>query len=225
MAEGRINRLLLRSDVTATLDKLLLPARGLNLPPLGPPRGIITTVQGPGFIGFRLNGILRWLVDVRRFTGTPTLTTETTPPGELRIELTGARFPGTQLPADFVCVVRPKGFFGTPMEITFNLGGFHGGVVFELWLAGRQPLQSHVTLNTDVCPLGAASKLAIAGEAEARFFPNWLFSMGGTKLAVISGLGPDIESDAFSLKLLLPGEPSLSAQPKSLRNTPKFNGE
>jgi hypothetical protein len=217
MAEGRINRLLLRSDVTATLDKLLLPARGLNLPPLGPPRGIITTVQGPGFIGFRLNGILRWLVDVRRFTGTPTLTTETTPPGELRIELTGARFPGTQLPADFVCVVRPKGFFGTPMEITFNLGGFHGGVVFELWLAGRQPLQSHVTLNTDVCPLGAASKLAIAGEAEARFFPNWLFSMGGTKLAVISGLGPDIESDAFSLKLLLPGEPSLSAQPKSLR--------
>jgi len=158
MSEGLINRLVLRSGVAAILDKVLLPLGELTLPPAGPPSGIITTVQGPGFIGFKLNGILRWLIDVRRFAGTPTLTTRATPQNELRIELKGARFPGTQLPADFVCVVRPKGFFGTPMEITFNLGGFHGQVVFELWLAGQQPLQSHVTLNTDVCPLGTASK-------------------------------------------------------------------
>lgn len=217
MSEGLINRLVLRSGVAAILDKVLLPLGEATLPPAGPPSGIITTVQGPGFIGFKLNGTLRWLIDVRRFAGTPTLTTRATPQNELRIELKGARFPGTQLPADFVCVVRPKGFFGTPMEITFNLGGFHGQVGFELWLAGQQPLQSHVTLNTDVCPLGTASKLAIAGRAEARFFPNWLLSMGGSKLAVISGLDGDIQSDRFSLKLLFPGESSLSIQPKSRR--------
>jgi hypothetical protein len=46
----------------------------------------------------------------------------------------------------------------------------------------------------------------MAGQADARFFPNWLFSMGGSKLGTISGLGPDIESDLFTLKLLFPGD-------------------
>ena len=59
--------------------------------------------------------------------------------------------------------------------------------------------------------------MAINGQAEARFTPNWLFSIGGTALAVISGLGPDLPSDVFHLRLMAPGDPSLSAQPKSRR--------
>ena len=217
MSKGLINRLVLRTGVTATLNKVLFPGDGLKLPPLGPAPGMITIVQGPGLIGFKLNGTLRWLIDIRRFSGTPSLTSQATPQNGLRIELKDARFPGTQLPADFVCLVGPKGFFGTPMTITFTLGGFHSQVVFELWLAGHQVLQSQVTVGTDVCPLGLTSKLAIAGQADARFFPNWLFTFGGTKLAFIDGLGPDIQSDQFSLKLLFPGDPSLNAQPKSRR--------
>jgi hypothetical protein len=217
MSLGLINRLVLKSGVTATLNPLLLPGEDLRLPPLGPAPGVITIVQGPGLIGFKLNGTLRWLIDVRRFAGNPTLTSQTTPQHGLRIELKDARFPGTQLPADFVCVIGPKGFFGTPMTITFTLGGFHGQAIFELWLAGQQTLHSQVTVGTDVCPLGWTSKLAIAGQADARFWPNWLFSMGGSKLGFIIGLGPDIQSDNFSLKLLFPGEPSLSAHPKSKR--------
>jgi hypothetical protein len=217
MPLGLINRVVLKTGVATALDKLLLPGELVHLPPLGPAPGVITIVQGPGFIGFKLNGVLRWLIDVRRFAGTPTLTSQPTPQHGLRIELKDARFPGTELPADFVCVIGPKGFLGTPMSITFTLGGFHGEAIFELWLAGQQGLQSPVTLGTDVCPLGATSKLAIAGQADARFFPNWVFAMGGSKLAFITGLGPDIQSDHFSFKLLFPGEPSLSAHPKSKR--------
>ena len=57
------------------------------------------------------------------------------------------------------------------------------------------------------------------GQAEARYFPNWLFQItgSGANLSTISGLGPDIDSKAFSLRLLLPGDPSLSAHPKSRR--------
>ena len=126
MPNGLINRVVLKSGVAAALDKVLLPAGGLQLPPLGPPPGTITIVRGPGLIGFKLDGTLRWLIDVRRFAGTPTLTSQPTPQNGLKIELKDARFPGTQLPADFACELRPKTFLGTPMGIKFTLGGFHG---------------------------------------------------------------------------------------------------
>jgi hypothetical protein len=107
-------------------------------------------VHGTGRIGFKLNGTLHWLIDVRRFAGTPTLISQPTPQNGLRIELKDARFPGTQLPADFICELRPKTFLGTPMEISFTLGGFHGRAIFESWLAGHQPLQSQVTVGSGV---------------------------------------------------------------------------
>ncbi|HWY45334.1 MAG TPA: hypothetical protein VNX66_17685 [Candidatus Sulfotelmatobacter sp.] len=212
-----INRLVLQSGVASVLEKLLLHGGGLVFPPLGLPPGPVTTVQGPGQIGFKLNGTLVWHIDVKLFAGNPTLTSKPTPQHGLRIQLKGARFPGTELSADFVCVLGPRGFLGTPMDLTFVLGGFHGQAVFERWLAGTQVLQSSVTLDSDVCALGDTSKLAVAGTAEARFAPNWLFSIGGTKLATITGLGPDIPSDLFQMKLLFPGDPSLSSSPKSRR--------
>jgi hypothetical protein len=103
------------------------------------------------------------------------------------------------------------------MNLTFTLGGFHAQATIELWLAGQQSLESPVSVGTDVCPLGVASKLAISGQARASFFPNWFLLMSGSSLATLSGLGPDMPSDSFALKLLFPGEPSISIHPKSRR--------
>ena len=118
-----LNRSILQTGVAAALDKALLPPSGLQWPPFHPP-GAVTTVQGPGMIGFKLNGVLRWLIDLQRFAGNAQLITKPTPQHGLRIELKQARFPGTQLSADFVCVLHPKGVLGTPMDIKFTLGGF-----------------------------------------------------------------------------------------------------
>src|SRR6266446_1107478 len=130
-----------------------------HLPPIGIPPGRLGVVEGPGTITFTLNGIPRWVIDVRRFAGTPTLTTRPDPPQGTAISLHGARFPGTELPADFVCIVGRTGPFGTPANITFTLGGFHAQVILENWLAGLQPMHSPVAESGDVCPLGATSKL------------------------------------------------------------------
>src|SRR5262245_18872962 len=64
MPQGLLNRLVLRSDLASVFDKGLFPDSGLQLPPPGPPPGTVTTVQGPGLIGFKLNSTLRWLIDV-----------------------------------------------------------------------------------------------------------------------------------------------------------------
>ena len=148
---------------------------GAATPPLPPPIGItppkLGVVQGKGTVTFTLNGVPRWVIDVNLFAGTPALTFQ---PGALRSKLTlsGARLPGTSLPADFVLVIGKTGPLGTPGDFTFTLGGFKGQVVLENWLAGLAFLQSPVTLSGDICPLGAASKLAFAANGEARFAPR-----------------------------------------------------
>ena len=134
-------------------------------------------VQGQGTVTFTLNGVPRWVIDVSRFGGTPNLTVTTTPQQTTTITLKNARFPGTQISADFVLVVGQTGPLGTPGDFAFTFGGFHGQVIFEQWLAGNQVMQATVTLHDDVCPLGTASKLAASGSAHARFLPSWLMAI------------------------------------------------
>lgn len=192
----------------------------ISLPPL-PPIGIIPpklgVIQGPGKVTFTLNGVPRWLIDVRRFAGTPTLKVKTDPHGVTHITLSGARLPGTSLPADFELVVGKTGPLGTRGEFTFTLGHFHGQVVLERWLSGTAFLQSAVALSGDICPLGAGSKLAFSDNGEARFSPNWMMEIGGTGVAGITGLGPALPTDNLTLKLLAPGDPTISSHPKSKR--------
>ena len=213
MPLNRLNLSALR--VSALRQTAINPAITI---PIGPKPGALGVVQGPGFIGFTLDGTLRWMIDVRRFGGAPVLTVQAAAKRVSRVELTGAHFPGTSLSADFVLLLKPTGAFGTPAAFSFTLGGFKGEVTLERWLAGQQVLQSPVKLGQDVCPLGATSKLAVDGSAEARFFPNWQFQMFGTDLAELSGLAADpMDSHRFFLKLLTPGDPSISSQPKSKR--------
>ncbi|HKE34475.1 MAG TPA: hypothetical protein VKB66_04705 [Candidatus Acidoferrum sp.] len=216
MALKVLNSTTLPSALSALASKIASPI--IAFPPILPP-GTVTIVQAPGIIVFRLNGVVRWIIDVRRFAGSPVLTVSGAFPHAVKIQLKSARFPGTELPADFTCLLSPHTVFGTPMELKFVLGGFDAHTSLERWLAGQALAQSAVAFGTDVCPLGATSKLALAGQAEARFFPNWQFQIAGTgpTLATISGLGPDILSHTFSLRLLFPGDPSLSAHPKSKR--------
>jgi hypothetical protein len=189
----------------------------LPLPPIGTPPPALGVVQGPGTVTFTLNSVPRWVIDVRRFSGTPALTVKTRPTGEAIVTLAGARLPGTLLPADFVLTIGKKGLLGTPGDFKFTLGGFHGTVLLERWLAGVQILQSPVTLNGDICPLGSSSGLAFSADGEARFFPNWLMQIGGAGVATVSGLGPAIVSDNLTLKVLAPSDPSISTHPKPKR--------
>jgi hypothetical protein len=212
-----LNRGILRANLRDAIDKLLWPIPQPLLSPFGPGVGTVAIVKEPGFVAFKLNGKLAWLIDVKRFAGNPTLTARQDPNGQFRIKLQNARFPGTELPADFVCLLGQKSAFGTPMDLRFKLGGFHAQTIFERWLAHQALAQSAVALKGDICPLGAASKLAAAGAASARFFPNWLFQISGSNLATVTGLAPDMRSDTVTLKLLFPGDPSLSSQPKSKR--------
>lgn len=208
---GRLNLSALRSGFSFAPAATPPP---LPNPPITPPQ--LGVVQGKGTVTFTLNGVPRWAIDVTRFAGTPALTL-VPGPAESRLTLTGAKLPGTDVPADFVVLIAKTGPLGTQADFSFTLGGFHSEVILEDWLAGLTVLQSPVTLSGDICPLGASSKLAFTAGGEARFAPDWLMEISGTDVATISGLGNPIPSGDLTLKLLGPTDPSISQQPKPKR--------
>ena len=207
-----LNRVLLKVDAAGRFDPFLqLPI----LPPQPGPRQL-TVVEKPGSVIFQLDGAPVWSIDVQAFSGNPSLAV-THRPLDTVIELKSALFPATQLPADFVCTVHKPGNFGTLLELAFALGNFQGKAVGERWLAGLDAITSAMTLDTPACDLGGSGHLSIRGHAQGTFFPDWRFEISAADLATIDGLAPPLTSDTFSLKLLKPGDPSLSSHPKSKR--------
>ena len=204
-----LNLTLLRGDLATLIPEP--PPIPLPLP------GTVQIVTGPGLVGFKLNAVLRWLVDEKWFGGTPVLTYGPLLTG-YRIELKGALYAGTSLTADFVMTLAAKTATGTPMDMAMSLGGFHGQAVLERWLAGSQRLTSPVTLAATACPLGAAGKLTIQNTASALFAPEWQTTYAGTGIAAVTGLGATSQSaNNFLLRVLTPGQPSLRSAPKQKR--------
>jgi len=164
---------------------------------------------------FRLGGRDRWVIDLASFTGTPRLLVQKQE-GFFLVHLADARFPGTCLPADFVCELR-QGVFSWNMVLTFALGGFKAYAPFERWLLGQESAGSAVRFNSSVCGMGLDGQLQIQGEGSASFQPNWSFDFKGHSLASFRGQGGDLASDVLHLALLDEQSPSLATQPGRTR--------
>lgn len=161
-------------------------------------------------VTFILGGRERWVVDVRRFAGSPKLSVSRS--NELiRVELRDARFPGTNLPADFECRIR-RGMFGCRMTLTMALGGFRAELPFERWLVGIEDARSQIDLDLQACRLGADTSLALSGRSHASFRPSWQLRLEGNGLARIDGLGESVTADDLEIALAPEAEPSLLEQ-------------
>lgn len=161
----------------------------------------------------RLGGRDRWIIDARLFAGSPALRVERTG-NRIHIELAGARFPGTALPADFVCDLRPA-LIGWKMDLEMALGGFRAGVPFERWLAGAEAARSPVSLNAPVCEIRAGAPLRLEGRAVAEFRPDWSLRLEGPGLARLPEFGKTAVADSVEIALPKHGETSY------LRNPPR----
>jgi len=166
-------------------------------------------------VAFILGGRERWVVDVRRFAGTPKLSVSRSDK-LIRVELRDARFPGTDLPADFECRIH-RGMFGCRMTLDMALGGFRAEIPFERWLIGMEDARSSVHLDRGGCRLGVDTSLALSGRALASFDPSWRLRLEGDGFARIDGLGEPVEADELELALASPGAPSLLEQTHARR--------
>ncbi len=167
-------------------------------------------------IVFSLNGTPRWTIDTHMFGGDPALSIDRSN-GTLRIALTNALWPGTELPADFTCTIT-AGVTDSKMTYRAALGGFRGTVKFEQWLLGLAALRGTMALsNVPACTLGRTGALALNGRARAQFHPSWVFAFEGTDVASLTGRGDTIASARLTLALGAPGAASILRTPPSRR--------
>ncbi len=169
--------------------------------------GAASLVTGPGRAAFWLDGQERWVIDTKRFGGRPRLTVDATPEGT-KLQLTGAYFPGTEIPAGLTCTVTKS-----RMRLELEFGQFVCDLSLERWLAGLERARAPVSLGGPATKLGAAALLLLSGRARAEFSPDWTLRVDGRQIATLNGL----PSDQFTLRLPTTLEPSLLHSPPARR--------
>jgi hypothetical protein len=158
-------------------------------------------------LAFVLGEQARWIIDTQHLAGRPKLRHRKRPDGSIRIDLKGARFPGTALPADFTCDVVPS-LLGSEMRLELALGGFRCHVPLEAWLLDRARARSAVRLSTQIRSPGGGPAVALRGPAEAELFPDGTFRFNGRGIAAIAGLGRTLRSDSVTLAVADPAAES-----------------
>ena len=97
-------------------------------------KGSFTLKEERKRAAFQLGGEDRWVIDTAQFGGDPKLSIERADRA-ITVSITGATYPGTDLPADFTCELK-QGLAGWKMKLKHSLGGFSGQASFERWLVG-----------------------------------------------------------------------------------------
>ncbi len=236
LATLRGNRLPGRPAEGATLDHLLASEGGLTLsrrellglagvavltvPPLSKRfavglLGAFHLRRESNRVAFCLGSHERWVIDARRFGGTPRL--EVTEQADLvRVRLVGATWPGTRLPADLTAAAR-RALSGWRLRLQFAWGRLDAQVPLEAWLAGAEPARARGQLEAATVPLPEGSALRLGGTAQLEFRPDWSLRLQGPQIAALTLPGADLSADTVTLALLAPEAPSLLQEPARRR--------
>jgi hypothetical protein len=161
-------------------------------------------------------GRVAWLVDRRWFPGQATLTVQRRNLGPRRsfvlsVTFAAARFPGTDVPADFALTVSRV---NTPdgVEIDVELGWSFGNGHFSSDAGFDGTASAMLPVAGRVCGFGADQHLDLVATApvDLRFRPGWL-SLAAPKLAELAGPAGALGMASLELALLAPTDRVLFA--------------
>ena len=169
--------------------------------------------RSPGRLALFVDGRECWEIDAARFSGTPDLSW-TEDDRRFEFSLTGAAFPGTNVPAGLSCVLT-EAAAGWMMDLSLEFCSFQVCLPLIPWLVGEQPAYSSLKLSS-AWKLGGKAGLRLRGPALAEFRPDWTLRLAGDRIARLScpPLGVQADRAVFSLPT---SEPSLLEAPASRR--------
>jgi hypothetical protein len=183
--------------------------------------GDLEVVASRRRVTFKLGGRERWVIDTRSFSGSPRVSLQRREQ-LIRVELRDARLPGTWLPADLTCVLRPA-LVGWRMNLDMELGGFSGTASCERWLAGIEPVRSSLRARQTLGAVAPDLELALANGALAELYPNWDLLLSGESATMLQGQGLSLTSDTVELSLLEAEASSIVCQPPARRALLSFH--
>lgn len=166
---------------------------------------------------FVVGGDDRWTLDVDRFAGSPVLSVSQSGTS-VTLTLTGARFPGTEIPADLRARVYRHRTLGWALELRLAWGSFAATLGLAAFLDGSAKASAPVAIDGVVCPLGTASAVISGGLGVATFTPAWTLAVAGPAIVRLTGFGADVVRHVLTVALLAPGMASLMLAPPERRS-------
>lgn len=165
-------------------------------------------------IVFKTNGddTPKWIIATSLFNGNPKLSLAKISDTEYRLKLKDARFPGTNLPADFEATIVWKAIHNElkwMMRLSFDWGGFDTELVLQEWLEGHASAHSSMLFEGEVCPVSESGNISIAAFSDALFFPSWMFRLHKKQGIPFTGAGEAVTFNTLFLTLLSPDMPSV----------------
>lgn len=146
-------------------------------------------------------GDREWCIDPGRFAGRPKLLVEEADK-RVVLSLRGAEFPGSDLPADFVCVLER---FEQSWQMTLR---FAFGATFrmspEKWIASGTPVETTAVLNV-LIPSTEHVGIQLQGVYRCTVTPNWELRFQALRAPIRLRL-PEGEVEGHSLRLQLAGD-------------------
>lgn len=141
-------------------------------------------------------GTVRWMVDATRFDGNPKLSVDQKA-DTIRIAFEGVQFPGTSLPAGFVCeLLRSLGQW--TMKITFAMGG-EVRAPWLKWLDGGSVAEGSFS-PARIRPM-ADAVVSVAREARLQFTPDWVLRFRGETTVALRPLQSTLDAKKWELRL------------------------
>lgn len=199
--------------VAGLLAVSLLPGtRNIRLPW----RGAFKLAGDERRLALLLGGHERFVISTDQFAGSPALRLTEQEEG-YRIELTGARYPGTEVPADLTADLS-RAAAGWVMRLRMAFAGFDTIVPLEPWLAGEEPARSTASVSAAVCRMTGGACLAAGGTVRAEFRPDWTLRLTGQGIGRFAGLAGDLSGDTLLLSLLSPFDSSIMRRPAARRS-------
>ncbi len=188
---------------------LALAAAGVNTLLQGAANsGPVTVARDGQRAVLRVGGQERWVIDARRFGGSPQLSV-TEQGAVTRISLAGAQFPGTALSADLDAELR-RVRSAWRLRLALAVGGFKADVPLLEWLAGTTPARARIRLDQPALALGpTGGALQLKGTAEATLTPDWQLRLAGQDIARLNTPEVQLSADDITFALLPSDAPSL----------------
>ncbi|HEV3312956.1 MAG TPA: hypothetical protein VG815_20795, partial [Chloroflexota bacterium] len=157
-------------------------------------------VESRGKAVFGYKGKDRWVIDTSQFGGAAKLRVSRSD-GLIRLQLSGAKFPGTDISADFRAEIK-EGISGWWMTLTLGMARVRTRVPFERWLDGREPAEATALMRSSSIRLGTTARAVIGGAGTLAFSPDWSVRLRGERLAKLEGLGSRVDSADVVVRLL-----------------------
>jgi hypothetical protein len=166
-------------------------------------------------LAFVVRGEERWVIDCAAFSGHPRLRISRSR-NRIRLRLRDARYPGTDVRADFEVEIR-RILHTHQARFLFAPLHYRAEVAFVPWLLGHATAEGAIE-GGRFARFDGGGGLDVTSPARARFSPNWHLEIRGERIVRVVADDHRFTSDSATFALLPPSAPSLAEQALSQRS-------